>query len=159
VNAPSDAFLRVCHFNAAYAQAIDSDALERWPGFFAEACLYRVTHAEAEAEGLPAGLIYADSRAMLEDRVAALREANIYESQRYRHILGMPLVRVGGDGALQAETPFLVVRIMATGQSEVFASGAYHDRFADDAAVGLRLAERVVVCDSHSTDTLMALPL
>jgi anthranilate 1,2-dioxygenase small subunit/terephthalate 1,2-dioxygenase oxygenase component beta subunit len=49
---------------------------------------------------------------------------------------------------------------MATGQSEVFASGAYHDRFVDDAAAGgLRLAERVVVCDSHSTDTLMALPL
>lgn len=160
VDAPHDALLRVCRFNAAYAQAIDSDALERWPTFFAEACLYRVTHAEAEAEGLPAGLIYADSRAMLEDRVAALREANIYERQRYRHILGMPLVHAGEGGTLQAETPFLVVRIMATGQSEVYASGAYRDRFVDDAAAGgLRLAERVVVCDSHSTDTLMALPL
>ena len=28
--------LALCAFNAAYADAIDSDALERWPGFFYE---------------------------------------------------------------------------------------------------------------------------
>ena len=35
------------------------------------------------------------SRAMLTDRVAALREANIYERQSYRHIVGMPALRPG----------------------------------------------------------------
>ncbi|RYF33141.1 MAG: terephthalate 1,2-dioxygenase, partial [Comamonadaceae bacterium] len=28
--------LQLCAFNAAYAQAIDTDALEQWPGFFTE---------------------------------------------------------------------------------------------------------------------------
>lgn len=150
--------LALCAFNAAYAHAIDSDALEQWPGFFTQDCHYRVTHVENEQEGLAAGIIYADSRAMLEDRIAALREANIYERQRYRHLLGIPLLESANADAAQAQTPFIVVRIMATGQSEVFATGVYRDRFVRQDGK-LLLAERVAICDSTVTDTLMALPL
>ncbi|HVL43935.1 MAG TPA: nuclear transport factor 2 family protein [Acidovorax sp.] len=150
--------LALCAFNAAYAHAIDSDALEQWPGFFTQDCHYRVTHVENEQEGLAAGIIYADSRAMLEDRIAALREANIYERQRYRHLLGIPLLESAGADAAQAQTPFIVVRIMATGQTEVFATGVYRDRFVQQDGK-LLLAERVAICDSTVTDTLMALPL
>lgn len=150
--------LALCAFNAAYAHTIDSDALERWPEFFTEDCHYRITHVENEREGLAAGIVYADSRAMLEDRIAALREANIYERQRYRHLLGIPLVqKVDADGA-EAGTPFLVIRIMATGQTEVFATGVYQDRFVQEDGQ-LKLQSRVAVCDSTVTDTLLALPL
>lgn len=146
-------------FNARYAQVIDSDAMEEWPAFFAEHCMYRITHVENEREGLAAGIVYADSRAMLEDRVAALREANIYERQRYRHLLGLPLM-VSSDGAAAvAQTPFMVARIMAgSGETMLFATGVYHDRFVLEGG-DLLLAERVAVCDSTVTDTLMALPL
>lgn len=150
--------LTIAAFNARYAHTIDSDALEAWPAFFTDDCHYRITHVENEQEGLAAGIVYADSRAMLEDRIAALREANIYERQRYRHLLGMPLVESADDTAAQARTPFIVVRIMATGQSEVFATGEYRDRFVREADT-LLLAERVAICDSTVTDTLMALPL
>jgi 3-phenylpropionate/cinnamic acid dioxygenase small subunit len=150
--------LALCAFNAAYAHAIDSDALEQWPGFFTSDCHYRITHVENEQEGLAAGIVYADSRAMLEDRIAALREANIYERQRYRHLLGMPLLEAAGPDGTPSRTPFLVVRIMATGQSEVFATGEYRDRFVLQDGQ-LLLAERVAICDSTVTDTLMALPL
>jgi anthranilate 1,2-dioxygenase small subunit/terephthalate 1,2-dioxygenase oxygenase component beta subunit len=95
---------------------------------------------------------------MLEDRIAALREANIYERQRYRHLLGMPLVESADASTAEARTPFIVVRIMGTGQSEVFATGVYRDRFVLEAGK-LLLAERVAICDSTVTDTLMALPL
>ena len=150
--------LALCAFNAAYADAIDSDALEQWPGFFAERCHYRVTHVDNEREGLPAGLVYADSRNMLHDRIAALREANIYERHRYRHILGMPLLLSADAGSAQARTPFMVARIMHTGETMLFATGCYQDRFVMDEG-RLLLAERVAVCDSTVTDTLMALPL
>lgn len=150
--------LALCAFNAAYANAIDSDALEQWPAFFTENCRYRITHIENEREGLPAGVVYADSRAMLEDRVASLRVANIYERQRYRHLLGVPLVESADGAGAVARTPFMVARIMATGETLLFATGVYQDRFvlADGE---LLLAERVVVCDSTVTDTLLALPL
>lgn len=145
-------------FHAAYADAIDSDALERWPGFFTESCHYRITHVENEREGLPAGVVWADSRAMLEDRVAALREANVYERHRYRHLIGAPLVETADAHGAAARSPFMVARIMASGEMLLFATGVYRDRFVVEDGQ-LRLAERVAVCDSTVTDTLMALPL
>ena len=96
------------------------------------------------------------SRAMLIDRVASLREANIYERQSYRHIVGMPSVRPGPD--IVAETPFLVVRTMRDGRMDLFAAGLYLDRVHDDSGT-LRFAERIVVCDSSRIDTLLAIPL
>lgn len=150
--------LSLAAFNARYAQTIDGDELEQWPAFFAERCHYRITNVENEREGLPAGIVYADSRAMLEDRVAALREANIYERQRYRHLLGVPLVITADEQHALARTPFMVARIMATGETVLFASGEYRDRFVRVNGQ-LLLAERVAVCDSTVTDTLLALPL
>ena len=44
------------------------------------------------ARGWKPAIIFANSRGMLQDRVSALREANIYERQSYRHILGQPWI-------------------------------------------------------------------
>ena len=63
---------------ARYVHALDEDRLEEWPNFFVEAGSYRITTAENRERGLPLAIIYADSRAMLRDRVTALRTANIY---------------------------------------------------------------------------------
>ena len=145
---------RLAALNADYARCIDDDRLEEWPGFFLERCLYKVTTADNLAKGYEAGLIYADSRAMLQDRVSALREANVYERQRYRHIIGLPVAREGGA----AETPFLVVRIMRDGRMDLFATGRYLDKVVEESKT-LKFAERVVVCDSSRIDTLLAIPL
>ena len=151
--------LRVAALNTAYAACIDGDRLEDWPDFFLAACLYKITTADNYKRGLAAGLVYADSRAMLQDRIAALRQANIYERQRYRHIVGMPALHDAGNGVVAAETSFLVVRTMRDGHMDLFATGAYLDRVVQDAGGALRFAERVVVCDSQRFDTLLAIPL
>jgi anthranilate 1,2-dioxygenase small subunit/terephthalate 1,2-dioxygenase oxygenase component beta subunit len=145
--------------NAACAAVLDSDKLEQWPGFFHEHCLYKVTTADNFAKGYQAGIIFADTQAMLVDRIAALRQANIYERQRYRHILGMPLIDAQADGSVSAETSFLVIRTMREGQMDVFVAGVYLDRLRRDAAGAWRYAERIVVCDSQRFDTLLAIPL
>jgi 3-phenylpropionate/cinnamic acid dioxygenase small subunit len=151
--------LEIAALNGASAAAIDSGRLEDWPRFFHERCLYKVTTADNHEKGYLAGLIYADSRAMLEDRIAALREANIYERQRYRHILGMPLLTARAEDLVSAETSFLVVRTMRDGQMMVFAAGVYLDKLRRDEAGSWRYAERIVVCDSQRIDTLLAIPL
>jgi len=151
--------MEIAALNGASAAALDSGRLEAWPGFFLDQCLYKVTTADNHEKGYQAGLIYADSRAMLEDRIAALREANIYERQRYRHILGLPLITGEADGAVTAETSFLVVRTMRDGQMMVFAAGVYRDRLRRDGAGAWRYAERIAVCDSQRIDTLLAIPL
>jgi 3-phenylpropionate/cinnamic acid dioxygenase small subunit len=71
------ALLGVAEPNAAYAATIDADRLEAWPDFFVERCLYKITSADNRKRGYSAGIVYADSRAML--HVTALRTANIYE--------------------------------------------------------------------------------
>ena len=145
--------------NAACAAAIDSGRLEAWPDFFHEQCFYKVTTADNVAKAYQAGIIFADSRAMLMDRISALREANIYERQSYRHILGMPLLSDGPGGAVAAETSFLVVRTMREGQMDLFVTGIYRDLLRRDAAGAWKLAERIVICDSQRFDTLLAIPL
>jgi anthranilate 1,2-dioxygenase small subunit/terephthalate 1,2-dioxygenase oxygenase component beta subunit len=150
----------IARLNAANAAAIDADRLEEWPGFFLEQCLYKVTTADNVAKGYQAGIIYADTRAMLTDRIFALREANIYERQRYRHILGMPLIQgEETDGVVTVETSFLVIRTMREGQMDVFVTGLYLDKVQRDPAGVWRYAERIVVCDSQRFDTLLAIPL
>ena len=108
---------RIIAVQAAYIRCIDSNALEDWPDFFADDCLYKVTTAENQRNGFEAGIIYADSKAMLTDRMLALRQANVYEKQSYRHILGLPVIVTNGGGEAECETPFLVVRIMHDGQT------------------------------------------
>ncbi len=149
----------IATLNATCAAAIDAGRLEEWPGFFLEQCLYKITTADNVAKGYQAGIIYADTRAMLIDRVSALREANIYERQRYRHILSLPLITAQEGDQAWVETPFLVVRTMREGQMDVFAAGVYRDMVQRDAAGTWRYAERIVVCDSQRFDTLLAIPL
>lgn len=149
---------RILALQAAYIRCIDGNALEAWPDFFLDDCLYKVTTAENLRNGFEAGIIYADTKGMLIDRIAALREANVYEKQSYRHILGLPYLISNGGGEARTETPFMVARIMHDGQTDLFATGVYLDTYRA-AGNDLKLAERVVVCDSSRVDTLMALPL
>jgi 3-phenylpropionate/cinnamic acid dioxygenase small subunit len=161
--------LKVQDLNARYGAAIDDDKLEAWPDFFTEDGRYRVTTAENYERGLPLGMIYATSRAMLRDRVHSLRDANVYEAQRYRHLIGAPLhsaseTRVnalmpGEGGAIQAQTSFIVARIMHTGETMLFATGRYLDRVVIDGDGAARFAEKIVVLDSRLIDTLLAIPL
>src|SRR4030088_1604620 len=149
---------QLVELNANYARVIDNEQFEEWPKLFHDPCLYKVTTAENVAGGLEAGLIYADTRGMLEDRISSLRKVNIYERQRYRHIVGLPVVLDQSNGAADVETPFLIVRIMREGTMEVFATGCYRDKVKPDASGALRFAERIVVCDGRRFDTLVAIP-
>lgn len=150
---------RLGHLNATYARCIDNDQLEQWPDFFLEQCLYLITNADNHAAGMEAGMVYADTRAMLQDRVLAMRDANVYEDQRYRHLIGTPLVLERDDTLAVVETPFMVARIMRDGGTEVFATGRYLDRVVQEEDASLKFAERVVVCDSTNIDTLLVIPL
>jgi hypothetical protein len=94
---------------------------------------------------------------MLQDRVTALRTANIYERQSYRHIVGLPVIGANPADGIAAETPFLVARIMRDGRTDLFVTGVYLDKIRDEAG-SLRFVERLVVCDSGHFDTLLAIP-
>ena len=144
------------NLHARYAHALDDDRLEDWPNFFTEHGVYRIATAENEARGLPLPVVYCEGRAMLRDRVQSLRHANIYEPQRYRHIVSSILVEKMDEKRAKSIANFLVVRIMENGETTLFASGRYVDRVL---LKEMLYEERVVICDSRRFDTLLAIPL
>jgi anthranilate 1,2-dioxygenase small subunit len=143
---------------ARYAAAIDDDRLEEWPHFFTETCRYQIITRENYEKKLPVGIFFASSRGMLIDRVRSLREANIYEAQRYRHLLSPTLVTRREGDAVEAQTNYQVIRTTQEGAMALFSTGRYLDRIL----VGgpeLLFAEKLVLCDSRRIDTLLAIPL
>jgi anthranilate 1,2-dioxygenase small subunit len=146
------------HAQGAYVRCIDNGALEAWPDFFEEDCIYKITTADNFAQGLEAGVIFANSRGMLIDRVASLREANVYERHVYRHFLGQPWILSQDATEVRSETSFFVARIMRDGTTDIYATGRYTDVYHLNGSA-LKLRERIVVCDSSRFDTLLALPL
>ena len=146
---------QIQNLHARYAHALDEDRLEDWPNFFTENGIYRIATAENEARGLPLPVVYCEGRKMLRDRVQSLRHANIYEPQRYRHIISSMLIEEEKN-YVKCVSSFLVVRIMENGETTLFASGRYLDRISRKEML---YEERVVVCDSRRFDTLLAIPL
>jgi anthranilate 1,2-dioxygenase small subunit len=154
----TDTYQKIARVQAEYARCIDDDRLEEWPSHFHGACVYKITTAANYRDGLEAGIVFANSPGMLTDRVSALREANIYERQSYRHIIGQPSILSEDASEVRSETPFLVARILQDGDTDIFATGRYLDLYKlEDGEV--KLNERTVVCDSSRIDTLLALPL
>jgi len=143
---------------ADYAHCLDNDALEDWPEFFTDGCFYRITSAENFEAGLPIGVVYATSKAMLVDRVMALRKANIYEPQRYRHLIGAVKIGPEENGVLAVVANLIVVRIMQDGAMCLFAAGRYVDRLVRQGEAW-KFAKKDVVLDSRQIDTLLAIPL
>ncbi len=153
-----DLWFAIAQAQTAHARCLDDDRLEEWPDFFTDDCLYRVTSAENMREGYEASLIFLNSKGMVRDRVSALRTANIYERQAYRHVLGQPSILLVEADAVKSEVSFIVLRIMRDGKTDLFATGRYLDTWRRTVD-GVALTSRIVVCDSSRIDTLLALPL
>lgn len=150
---------RVQDLQLRYAHAIDEDALEQWPGFFTPDCRYRVIPRENHARGLPACLIDCSGLAMLRDRVASLRSANIYNIHFDRHLMSPPLLDSAvNDGRVNVRTQFLVLQSDQAGVTKPFATGVYLD-VVDLRGEQALFRERTVVLDSYGVLELLATPI
>lgn len=143
---------------AEYAHCLDAGEFERWPAYFTESGRYRITSEFNYGRGLPAGIMQADNQRMMTDRIAALRDANIYEPQSYRHILSGSRITGEDPGLVSLETNFLVVRTMHSGDQMLFASGRYIDDVVAKEG-NWYFQTKIVVLDSDKIDTLLVIPL
>ncbi|MCH7476791.1 MAG: aromatic-ring-hydroxylating dioxygenase subunit beta, partial [SAR324 cluster bacterium] len=141
-----------------YVHCIDDDRLEEWPAFFTEDAKYQIISRESFDQGLPVGIMYCESRGMLEDRVFALRRANIYEPHSYRHMISATKILDSSNGEYRVQTNYHVVRIMQEGTVSVFSTGKYLDRIVFEEGRP-KFKERLVVFDSRRVDTLLVIPI
>jgi anthranilate 1,2-dioxygenase small subunit len=143
---------------AAYGALIDAAEFDAWLQLFADTCAYQIVPRENYQRGLPAGLVFCDSRAVLEDRIRALREANKYNIHSDRHLIGLPrIVGQEGDAAL-VEAPFAVYQTDQEGETRLFATGLYRDEVIPEAG-GLKFQDKLVLLDSFAVPSLLATPL
>lgn len=156
----SDATARrqIEELNARYIRAIDDDQLEAWPELFTEKCLYRITTRENFARGFTTPLMECASRGMLIDRVTGYRRVNIYEPQRYTHMLSGLVLEPIDATHMACRQNYLVVRTMVMGEMSIFSTGLYLDRVVLSEN-GATFEERIVVQESRRVDTLLVIPL
>jgi salicylate 5-hydroxylase small subunit len=158
LDAPAPLRMRLADLYSAYADALDEGALEAWPDFFTEDCLYRVIPRENFEQGLPIALIYCESRDMLADRVVAIRETALYVPRMIRRLTSNIRLRDIGPDGLRLTASFALFQTMVDRPSELFLCGRYHDRVIDDGA-RLRFAERICVYDSTIVPTSLVYPV
>ena len=149
---------RICDFFADYAHVIDDDYLEEWPKFFAQDCIYQITTKENYQSNLPVGIMYCEGRGMLNDRVKALRTANIFEPHSYCHVLGVSSLEKKGANEILSRTNFTVFRTMQSGETERFAAGKYLDEIRFDEQ-NIEIVSRRVILESRRVDILLVIPL
>lgn len=112
---------------AAYASALDDDRLDDWLDLFSSTCSYRVVPRDNADLGLPLALLLCESRAMLQDRVLSLREANEYSLHTDRHLFSGVWVRERNDDLVQVEASFAVFQSDSEGNTELYVVGRYRD--------------------------------
>lgn len=149
---------RIDTLNRRYGHVIDEDQLEDWPTFFTEDARYMITTRQNHEANMPVGLILCENRGMMEDRISALRVANLFEPHSYRHLIDPPIVTEQNETEITVQTSFACFRTVQASAPEIFCTGKYLDRIIDDGQI-LRLKERIVVCDSERIDTLIVIPL
>jgi anthranilate 1,2-dioxygenase small subunit len=150
--------MRLADLYCAYSDALDEGELERWPEFFTEDCVYKVIPRENYEAGLPIALIYCESRAMLVDRVVALRETTLYVPRLLRHLITNIRLRAIEVDSLRLTANFALCQTMNDQPSELFLCGRYHDRVVEDGE-SLRFSERICVYDSTVVGTSLVYPV
>jgi salicylate 5-hydroxylase small subunit len=149
---------RLADLYAAYDDALGEGDYERWPEFFTEACVYKIIPRENYDAGLPLGLMQAESRGMLTDRVAALRKTTLYAPRLVRRLVGSIVLRAVEADGMRLSASFALFQTMLNEPSTVFLCGRFYDRVVDDAGT-LRFAERICVTDATLVPTSLIFPI
>ncbi len=148
----------VCGLYADYGFFADAGKYDQWLDLFAKDCSYQVMPKENFDRGLPAALIFCDSRGMLEDRIQTLQVASKYNIHTDRHIIGTPRITETGQDSVLAEAPFSVFQTEQEGATRLFATGLYRDRLVKNGK-GWKISDKMVLLDTFSIPSLLATPL
>lgn len=144
--------------NASYGLCLDDGRLEEWPEFFTDDCLYQVIARENVDNGLPAAVMYCDSKGMLVDRVVALRRANVFPEHFSRHLISRAVITAIDGNLVTAQASYTVLHTRNDGETRIYNAGKYVDRLIVEEGAA-RLAGRTCVYDTHLIATLLATPI
>ena len=132
---------------ADYAEALDDNELERWPELFTEDCLYKVVPRENWDRNLPIALMLCESKGMLRDRVAAVRNTAVFAPRTFRHLIGQYRIREEAPERLRITANYVVFQTLVDDLTRIQNAGKYVDLVVKTPD-GLRFKEKICVFDS-----------
>ncbi len=141
----------------AYALAIDDGELERWPGFFAADCVYKIVSKENFDSGLPLALLLCDSQGMLADRMEAFSKLNVFGPRSWRHMLGA-VHATGSEDEISARTNFVIFETLAGKDTHILCAGEYRDVIVSEKDA-LKFRERLCVYDTTMIPNSIVRPI
>jgi anthranilate 1,2-dioxygenase small subunit len=148
------------NFNATYAAALDEQRLTDWVEMFTDDAFYVVISRENADKGLPVGLIYCDSKAMIYDRAFALEKTAMFAPRYLRHIIGnLQVLEQSGQPSIRARANYALIQVLYDRpDAKLHQVGVYHDVFRRVNGE-LKLAERKCVYDNLLVDNALCLPV
>ena len=143
---------------ADYVHLIDEDRLEDWLDLFVEDCIYKILSRENVEAGYPLELMSCNNKGMLRDRIVSLREANLYNLHRDKHVLSTVRVLDVANGVWSVQANFSVYQSNLDGETELFGVGTYHDQVVFDDGRPL-FKEKIVVNDTYAVARMLSTPI
>ena len=145
-------------FHADYCWTLDCGDVERWPEYFTDDAVYRITARENADAGLPVGLVYADSKAMIRDRAFAIKHTQMYAPRTLQHfVTNVRVLHADGD-TLKAQSNYLLLQTLVEGPTTIHQSGRYYDTFVRTGEK-LLLKERQCIYDTVLIANDLVLPV
>jgi 3-phenylpropionate/cinnamic acid dioxygenase small subunit len=145
-------------FHADYCWTLDCGDVEKWPEYFTDDALYRITARENADAGLPVGLVYADSKAMIRDRAFAIKHTQMYAPRSMQHFVTNVRVLEAKSAAIKAQANYLLLQTLVDGPTTIHQAGRYFDTFVR-AGGRLLLKERQCVYDTVLIANDLVLPV
>jgi anthranilate 1,2-dioxygenase small subunit len=113
-----------------YIDALDSKDMDAWLAVFGQSGSYVCKTLENEKAGWPIALIMDDCYGRLEDRVKFVTKvwAGTFQDYQTRHFVQQLECIPAGDDTYQLRSNFTIMFTRSdTGETNVLASGTYHD--------------------------------
>lgn len=143
----TDVRMAVADLNAEYAACLDDRRFTEWPDLFADDCIYKLQPRENHDRGLPLATMAYESKGMLQDRIYAVTQTLFHIPYSTRHVIGWPRVWASEDGAIGAESNYVVVRVRENELPELFSAGRYLDRIVHEGG-RMKFSQRLCIFDS-----------
>lgn len=156
-----DVRLEIEEFHSQYCWTLDCGDVESWPDYFTDDAVYRITARENADAGLPVGLVYADSKAMIRDRAFALKHTQMYAPRTLQHFVTNVRVlemKAGPGATIKAQSNYLLLQTLVDGPTTIQQSGRYYDTFVR-ANGRLLLRERQCIYDTVLIANDLVLPV
>jgi 3-phenylpropionate/cinnamic acid dioxygenase small subunit len=144
----AELFYELYDVYARYTEALDDGPLERWPGFFTEQCTYQIIPRDNFDQGLPLAIMRCESRAMVEDRVTAVKETMMYEPRYLRHHTTDLRIESATNEAARVRANFSVIEVLPDELPRILMAGRYLDRLERNEAGSWLFREKLCVFDS-----------